>query len=85
MNNKREIALKEKVKHAADLVDWIASHVSSAQYDSETGGVELKDTDGWKALSDAMGDGYFASYREEFSFRDMNDPELFPEEFNKVA
>lgn len=81
----REDALKMKVKHASDLGDWIAEQISSAEYDSEEKGVPLSETKGWKILADAMRNGYLASYREEFSFRDMHDPVLFPEEFNKAA
>jgi len=85
MQMKREKALKDKVADAAKLVDWISKHISSALYDSEVSGVDLKDTNGWKALSDAMGDGYLASYREEFDYRDMEDDVLFPEEFNNAS
>lgn len=75
----QNVALKAKVAAAANLVVWISKNISSAEYDAYERAVPVETTKGWKELTDAMGDGFLASYQEEFNYRDMHDLELFPE------
>ncbi len=83
--NKQNTALKQKVEHAMQLLDWVSERISKASYQAYSENTDIGKTKAWQELDDAMRDGFLASYHEEFLYRDMNDEEIFGKTFCKKA
>lgn len=78
-------ALKSKVHSALKLVEWLSENISKMEYQAEDLERPLAENEGYQALCDSMRDGFMASYREEFKYRDMHDEKIFPDEFKKAS
>lgn len=58
----REIELAEAVDAGKKLSNWIAEAISKATYEAE----ERKNPDAWEPLSEAMHNGWMASFQNQF-------------------